>query len=163
MSTWNFKYCKPRLNWKQVSRILLLPLLMNLSGLWTTSISLQNVYCGHEYTVKNLLFAQHVEPSNIQVTEKLEWARVSTLSSGICLHLLLTKDASSSATLMEGIWCSYRKQGSRLSAFVGSSSVFAGSSSTQRIKKVLTILKRFTLITVNKLALKILHQRFFRR
>lgn len=85
--------------------------------------------------MKNLLFAQHVEPSNIQVTEKLEWARVSTLSSGICLHILLTKDASSSATLMEGILCSYRKQGSRLSAFVGSSSVFAGSSSTQRIKK----------------------------
>jgi hydroxyacylglutathione hydrolase len=33
------------------------------------------VYCGHEYTVSNLLFAQSVEPDNLQVQEKLIWAQ----------------------------------------------------------------------------------------
>lgn len=33
------------------------------------------VYCGHEYTANNLLFAAHVEPSNKVVLEKLEWAK----------------------------------------------------------------------------------------
>lgn len=34
-----------------------------------------NVYCGHEYTVKNLMFALHVEPHNSHAIEKLEWAK----------------------------------------------------------------------------------------
>ena len=33
------------------------------------------VYCGHEYTESNLVFAAHVEPDNRDVREKLEWAR----------------------------------------------------------------------------------------
>lgn len=33
------------------------------------------VYCGHEYTVKNLLFGLHVEPNNGDMKERLEWAR----------------------------------------------------------------------------------------
>jgi len=33
------------------------------------------VYCGHEYTVNNLLFAQTVEPSNPEIQKKLDWAR----------------------------------------------------------------------------------------
>jgi len=32
------------------------------------------VYCGHEYTKKNLEFALHVEPTNQDVKRKLEWA-----------------------------------------------------------------------------------------
>uniref|UniRef100_A0A0N5AIF1 hydroxyacylglutathione hydrolase n=1 Tax=Syphacia muris TaxID=451379 RepID=A0A0N5AIF1_9BILA len=32
------------------------------------------VFCGHEYTVDDLKFAKAVEPSNVKVTEKLEWA-----------------------------------------------------------------------------------------
>jgi len=32
------------------------------------------VYCGHEYTKKNLEFAQHVEPNNEAVKHKLSWA-----------------------------------------------------------------------------------------
>lgn len=36
----------------------------------------QQVYCGHEYTVKNLLFASHVEPSSEAVKTKLGWAKV---------------------------------------------------------------------------------------
>jgi len=32
------------------------------------------VYCGHEYTVKNLQFAKTIEPKNENVLAKLEWA-----------------------------------------------------------------------------------------
>lgn len=34
------------------------------------------VYCGHDYTVNNLLFAASVEPDNTDITAKLEWARM---------------------------------------------------------------------------------------
>ncbi|CDF32432.1 unnamed protein product [Chondrus crispus] len=33
------------------------------------------VFCGHEYTVTNLSFAQSVDPSNPRVKEKLAWAK----------------------------------------------------------------------------------------
>ncbi|KAG6490849.1 hypothetical protein ZIOFF_052169 [Zingiber officinale] len=33
------------------------------------------VYCGHEYTVKNLQFASTVEPDNQRVLDKLSWAK----------------------------------------------------------------------------------------
>ncbi|KAF5771212.1 putative hydroxyacylglutathione hydrolase [Helianthus annuus] len=33
------------------------------------------VYCGHEYTVKNLQFAQTVEPENAKISQKLSWAQ----------------------------------------------------------------------------------------
>lgn len=33
------------------------------------------VYCGHEYTVNNLKFAEHVEPDSKPVKEKLAWAQ----------------------------------------------------------------------------------------
>ena len=39
-------------------------------------ISFQQVYCGHEYTVNNLVYAQHVEPDSTAVCEKLQWAKV---------------------------------------------------------------------------------------
>jgi len=32
------------------------------------------IYCGHEYTKKNLEFAHKIEPGNAHVTEKLQWA-----------------------------------------------------------------------------------------
>lgn len=32
------------------------------------------VFCGHEYTVQNLKFAQHVEKENREIHEKLKWA-----------------------------------------------------------------------------------------
>jgi len=37
--------------------------------------STTQVYCGHEYTVKNLKFAATVEPSSAAVSEKLAWAK----------------------------------------------------------------------------------------
>lgn len=33
------------------------------------------VFCGHEYTVKNLQFASTVEPENTKIAEKLSWAQ----------------------------------------------------------------------------------------
>lgn len=33
------------------------------------------VYCGHEYSVKNLQFALTVEPDNLRIQEKLAWAK----------------------------------------------------------------------------------------
>lgn len=33
------------------------------------------VFCGHEYTVTNLLFAKSIDPTNARVAEKLEWAK----------------------------------------------------------------------------------------
>ncbi|CAG0897936.1 unnamed protein product [Darwinula stevensoni] len=36
------------------------------------------VYCGHEYTVSNLKFAQHVEPGNQDLKAKIEWAKKKT-------------------------------------------------------------------------------------
>ncbi|MBN3280024.1 GLO2 protein, partial [Polyodon spathula] len=33
------------------------------------------VYCGHEYTINNLEFAQHVEPRNDAIKKKLAWAK----------------------------------------------------------------------------------------
>lgn len=34
-----------------------------------------NVYCGHEYTVPNLKFAQHVEPNNQDIVHRMDWAK----------------------------------------------------------------------------------------
>jgi len=34
-----------------------------------------NVYCGHEYTLKNLMFALQVEPNNTHIQERLKWAK----------------------------------------------------------------------------------------
>ncbi|KAK8961722.1 Hydroxyacylglutathione hydrolase cytoplasmic [Platanthera guangdongensis] len=33
------------------------------------------VFCGHEYTVKNLKFASSVEPDNVETSQKLQWAQ----------------------------------------------------------------------------------------
>ncbi|GIX84215.1 hydroxyacylglutathione hydrolase, mitochondrial [Caerostris darwini] len=38
------------------------------------------VYCGHEYTANNLLYASHVEPDNPVIKSKLEWAKSKKLS-----------------------------------------------------------------------------------
>lgn len=36
------------------------------------------IYCGHEYTASNLRFAEHVEPNNQAVKQKLAWALQKT-------------------------------------------------------------------------------------
>lgn len=40
------------------------------------------VFCGHEYTVSNLKFAHSVEPNNIRIKEKLDWAKYTVKSGG---------------------------------------------------------------------------------
>ncbi|KAM0034186.1 putative hydroxyacylglutathione hydrolase [Helianthus debilis subsp. tardiflorus] len=42
----------------------------------------QNHY-GHEYTVKNLQFAQAVEPENAKISQKLSWAQQQSWQSGL--------------------------------------------------------------------------------
>lgn len=51
--------------------------------------SLQRVFCGHEYTVNNLKFAAHVEPSSDEVKNKLAWATVSLSSYILCQRIVL--------------------------------------------------------------------------
>lgn len=36
----------------------------------------QRVYFGHEYSVSNLIFAEHVEPDNPDIKKKLNWVKV---------------------------------------------------------------------------------------
>ncbi|KAL4222154.1 hypothetical protein ACF0H5_018194 [Mactra antiquata] len=33
------------------------------------------VFCGHEYTVANLKYAEHVEPENVDIQKKIQWAK----------------------------------------------------------------------------------------
>ncbi len=37
------------------------------------------IFCGHEYTVANLKFAQSIEPDNKDIADKLEWAKKTTI------------------------------------------------------------------------------------
>lgn len=34
-----------------------------------------SVYCGHEYSLQNLKFANHVEPENADILSKIEWSK----------------------------------------------------------------------------------------
>ena len=43
----------------------------------------QMVFCGHEYSVANLLYAQHVEPDCKAVADKLAWAKVCDIIDSI--------------------------------------------------------------------------------
>ena len=38
--------------------------------------TLQLVFAGHEYTVSNLTYAQHVEPTSTAIQERMVWAKV---------------------------------------------------------------------------------------
>jgi len=40
-----------------------------------------DVYCGHEYTLQNLKYANHVEPDNEAIKEKIEWAKAKRAAS----------------------------------------------------------------------------------
>ncbi|XP_037084053.1 hydroxyacylglutathione hydrolase, mitochondrial-like isoform X2 [Pollicipes pollicipes] len=53
------------------------------------------VFCGHEYTLQNLKFAQHVEPNNEDIKSRVDWARSQrekeepTVPSTIALEKLI--------------------------------------------------------------------------
>lgn len=38
------------------------------------------VFCSHEYTLNNLFFAQHVEPNNLYVQNRLRWAKAHRIT-----------------------------------------------------------------------------------
>lgn len=40
-----------------------------------------DVFCGHEYSLQNLKFANHVEPENIAIQNKIEWSKNKRLAS----------------------------------------------------------------------------------
>jgi hydroxyacylglutathione hydrolase len=44
---------------------------------------LQQVYCGHEYTVSNLRYAQHVESDSTAISDKITWAMVGKIRVNI--------------------------------------------------------------------------------
>lgn len=39
------------------------------------------VFCGHEYSLQNLKYAQHVEPSNETIAAKIEWCKQKRAAS----------------------------------------------------------------------------------
>lgn len=40
-----------------------------------------DVYCGHEYSLQNLKFGNHVEPDNKVISDKIEWCKVKRAAS----------------------------------------------------------------------------------
>ena len=49
------------------------------------------VFCGHEYTINNLIFGHHAEPSNQDIAKKLENLNQTPMSLLIVLMLGLKK------------------------------------------------------------------------
>lgn len=52
-----------------------------LFAAWNVSYFFAAVYCGHEYSLQNLKFGNHVEPDNKAIQEKIEWSKGKRLSS----------------------------------------------------------------------------------
>lgn len=52
------------------------------------------VFCGHEYTVQNLKFAQHVEPGNPAVKNKLAWAEEQVRGNSATVPSTITEEFS---------------------------------------------------------------------
>jgi hypothetical protein len=46
------------------------------------------VYCGHEYTLKNLKYAKHAEPDNHHIDAKIAFAEVGLIDEVIEIVLL---------------------------------------------------------------------------
>ena len=52
------------------------------------------LYCGHEYTLANLLFAQHVEPNNRDIQKKIEEVKLKVSEGKPTLPSLLSEEKS---------------------------------------------------------------------
>jgi hydroxyacylglutathione hydrolase len=50
------------------------------------------LYCGHEYTLANLHFAQQVEPNNMQIHDKIKQVKELTQQGGCSLPSTLTEE-----------------------------------------------------------------------
>lgn len=57
------------------------------------------IYCGHEYTVENLQFAQHIEPGNQDITLALERAMEKIDSGGFSIPTTLSQEKLSNPFL----------------------------------------------------------------
>lgn len=52
------------------------------------------VFCGHEYTLQNLKFAQHVEPNNEAIQKKIQWASAKRQNNEPTVPSLLSEEKS---------------------------------------------------------------------
>jgi hydroxyacylglutathione hydrolase len=59
------------------------------------------VYCGHEYTESNLVFAAHVEPGNLAVQAKLEQVRARRARAAANWHDATPEEMTVPSTLAE--------------------------------------------------------------
>jgi len=50
------------------------------------------IYCGHEYTLSNLYFAQHVDPQNKYITQKIQLVKSIIKEGGCTLPALLADE-----------------------------------------------------------------------
>ena len=51
-----------------------------------------HVYCGHEYSVPTLEYAQHAQPDNKDVADKLKWARNQREQGLTCMPSLISEE-----------------------------------------------------------------------
>ena len=56
-------------------RTKILSLLGNDSFFQSITYFFQKVFCGHEYSIQNLTFGNHVEPENEAIKAKLDWCQ----------------------------------------------------------------------------------------
>lgn len=57
------------------------------------------IYCAHEYTVANLCFAQHVEPNNTAISQRLDKARRIRAQNGITIPSQLAEEKATNPFL----------------------------------------------------------------
>ena len=59
------------------------------------------VYCGHEYTESNLVFAAHVEPDNPDIRARLEQVRAIRANKAADWHLATPEEMTIPSTIGE--------------------------------------------------------------
>jgi hydroxyacylglutathione hydrolase len=62
------------------------------------------LYCGHEYTLANALFAAHAEPNNIAIAERLETVRALRAGGEITLPTTVAEERSTNPFVRAADW-----------------------------------------------------------
>lgn len=57
------------------------------------------IYCGHEYTLKNMEFAEAVEPNNSSVSRRLEWVRNQRVRNAITVPSTMAEEKATNPFL----------------------------------------------------------------
>jgi hydroxyacylglutathione hydrolase len=73
--------------------------------------SIKHVYCGHEYSVSNLKYALHVEPSNSAARDKLNWAEKQRAGGLRTIPSTLAEELAYNPFMRCGVVESMRKYG----------------------------------------------------